>query len=318
MLRILAVTKEHEVLRDIPVLDVKKEHIAWYWVDFSKPTNEEILLLSSYFKFHPLAIEDCLHFLQRPKLEYYNNHSFLVMHAIHKDTLDIQEVDIFLGENFIVSFHLEEVPEIISAWNHFCSSKHTCDQMPVEVLHKIIDKLVDTYFPIVHDIEDRMRQMEVDYQKGTMPSLINETFRVRSQLLQLHYVIGPMRDLLYRMLESKRFLLQDDKKAYFQDIYDHLLKLSQMVMSNREITSEMRDNYISLNSYYMNSIMKKLTVITTIFMPLTFIAGIYGMNFDHMPELRWKYGYFIILGMMLGTGGMMAIWFLKKGWFRND
>lgn len=318
MLRILAITKENRVLTDIPILELKREDIAWYWVDFNKPTDDEISLLSSHFKFHPLAIEDCLHFLQRPKLEYYDRHSFLVIHAIQKDTLDVHEVDLFVGENFIVSFHLEELPEITSVWNHFRTSSKTGQQSHIEILHKIMDKLVDTYFPIVHAIEDRMKQLEQDYRQGTMPSLINETFRIRGDLLQLHYVIGSMRDLLYRVLESKRFLIQEDKKAYFHDIYDHLLKLSQMVMSNREITSEMRDNYISLNSYHMNSIMKKLTVITTIFMPLTFIAGIYGMNFDNMPELKWKYGYFVVLGAMIGIGSIMGWLCFKKGWFRND
>ena len=127
-----------------------------------------------------------------------------------------------------------------------------------------------------------------------------------------------MRELLYRITESKRLAIPTKKLVYFQDIHDHLIKLSDMVESSSEMTSEIRDNYISINSFRMNSIMKTLTVITTIFMPLTFIAGLYGMNFENMPELKWEYGYFLILAIMLLIGIAMMNWFKRKGWFRND
>ncbi len=318
MIRVIAVTKNQKVVTGFG-LDILKEHdIHWYWADFSVPTVEEVELLDTYFHFHPLAIEDCLHFLQRPKLEYYDNHSFLVVHAINQQTLEVDEVDLFVGENFVVSFHLNELQEVNSAWTYFQHSQSTAYKSPMEVAYKIIDKLVDVYFPVVYSIEDRMKNLGNNDKKGSMPSLINETFEIRENLLHLHYVVTPMRDLLYRMLESKRFLIESDKKVYFQDVYDHLIKLGQMIETNRSITAEIRDNYISLNSYHMNSIMKTLTVITTIFMPLTFIAGIYGMNFANMPELSWKYGYFLVLGVMAATGIGMFLWFRKKGWFKNE
>jgi magnesium transporter len=132
----------------------------------------------------------------------------------------------------------------------------------------------------------------------------------------LRHTIIPMRDLLYRMLNSHRLETIQGKKEYFADIYDHLLKLSEMIDANREMTADIRDSYISYNSHQTNRVMKVLTVITTIFMPLTFIAGIYGMNFEHMPELNWDYGYFFILSIMLLIGVGMYVWFKRKGWFR--
>ncbi|MED2972127.1 magnesium/cobalt transporter CorA [Fictibacillus sp. B-59209] len=318
MLRIMSVTKNHEVLLQPSVESLSDDQIAWYWVDFTHPSEEEIKLLSTLFHFHPLAIEDCLQFLQRPKLEYYQGYSFFVMHALDSHSLSAKEVDLFIGENFIVSFHFDELKELDSTWNYFQS---VCDYSaigPIEVGHKIMDKIVDTYFPIVQNIEDHLLDIENNYERGNKHSLIQQTFDVRGDLLKVRRSIFPMRDLMYRILESKRFMISEHKKAYFHDIYDHLIKLSEMIDSNREMTSDIRDNYISLNSYKMNNIMKTLTVITTIFMPLTFIAGIYGMNFRYMPELNWHNGYFIILGCMTALGLSMYFWFRKKGWFDQE
>lgn len=317
MIRILAVDKEKQLLIN-PALDSLSE-MNWYWVDFNMPTKEEILLLSSHFQFHPLAIEDCVHFLQRPKLEYYENLSFLVIHALNKKTLEAYEVDLFIGEKFIVSFHFQDLKEINAVWEMFEKNTDVNRFRPVEIGYKIMDKIVDSFFPMVQELEDHLLSVENYYEsKKATDTLINKVFGVRKDLLKLRRTIMPMRELIYRILESKRFIIQEQKRAYFQDIYDHLLKLSEMIESNRELTSDIRDNYISLNSFRMNNIMKTLTVITTIFMPLTFIAGIYGMNFENMPELKWHLGYYIILGMMFFTGFGMFIWFKSKGWFDSE
>ncbi|MEM1504934.1 magnesium/cobalt transporter CorA [Domibacillus sp. 8LH] len=317
MIRILAVDKEKQLLIN-PALDALVE-MDWYWVDFNMPTKEEILLLSSHFQFHPLAIEDCVHFLQRPKLEYYENLSFLVIHALNKKTLEAHEVDLFMGENFIVSFHFQDLKEMNAVWEMFEKATDVNRFRPVEIGYKIMDKIVDSFFPMVQELEDYLLSVENYYgSKNATDTLINKVFGVRKDLLKLRRTIMPMRELIYRILESKRFIIQEQKRAYFQDIYDHLLKLSEMIESNRELTSDIRDNYISLNSFRMNNIMKTLTVITTIFMPLTFIAGIYGMNFENMPELKWHFGYYIILGMMFFIGFGMFIWFKSKGWFDSE
>lgn len=141
---------------------------------------------------------------------------------------------------------------------------------------------------------------------------MNDVFDIRSDLLKLRKTILPMRDLLYRIINSERLHIPAEQKAYFNDIYDHLIKLTSMVEGNRDMTSDMRDNYLSLNANRMNSIMMTLTIISSIFIPLTFVVGLYGMNFDHMPELHWHYGYYIVLGIMaLMTIGMI-LWFKQK------
>lgn len=317
MIRILAVNKEKQLIIN-PALDTLVE-MDRYWVDFNMPTKEEILLLSSHFHFHPLAIEDCVQFIQRPKLEYYENLSFLVMHALNEKTLEAHEVDLFIGENFIVSFHFQDLKEINSVWEIFKKTTDVSRFRPIEVGYKIMDKIVDNFFPAVQELEDTL--LDIENRSGLKKAgniIINQTFEIRRSLLKLRRTIMPMRELLYRILESKRFIIQEQKRAYFQDIYDHLLKLGEMIESNRELTSDIRDNYISLNSFRMNNIMKTLTVITTIFMPLTFLAGIYGMNFEHMPELKWQFGYYAVLGVMLFVGLGMFIWFKSKGWFDSE
>lgn len=150
-----------------------------------------------------------------------------------------------------------------------------------------------------------------------MDRLLNELFETRNRLLILLHTVNPMRDLLYRMLNSQHLNLNRivERKEYFSDIYDHLLKLSEMVASNREVTADIRDSYLSLNSHQTNKVMKTLTIITAIFAPLTFIAGIYGMNFEIIPELTWAHGYFYILAVMGVIAISMIIWFIKKGWF---
>ncbi|MGI2326325.1 magnesium/cobalt transporter CorA [Planococcus sp. YIM B11945] len=317
MLRILAISQENELLVDPPLATLA--NMKWYWADFNMPTDEETSLLGSYFHFHPLAIEDCIHSLQRPKLEHYENLSFLVFHSLNKNTLEASEVDLFIGENFTVSFHYEELHELNYVWDYFVKSNSLDRLKPVEVVYKIMDKVVDAFFPITDDLEDQLLGIENSAEgklAGNM--IIQKTFEIRKDLLTLRHTVLPMRDLVYRILESKRFIIQEQKRAYFQDIHDHLIKLSQIIESNRELTSDIRDNYISMNSFRMNNIMKTLTVITTIFMPLTFLAGIYGMNFDNMPELHWDSGYYVVLAVMVITSIGMFIWFKFKGWFENE
>ncbi|TWT26394.1 magnesium/cobalt transporter CorA [Planomicrobium sp. CPCC 101110] len=317
MLRILAINKENDLLINPPLDSL--ENMKWYWADFNMPTDEETSLLGSYFHFHPLAIEDCIHSLQRPKLEHYENLSFLVFHTLNEKTLEASEVDLFITENFTVSFHYEDLQEVNYVWDYFQRSKSSDRIKPVEVVYKIMDKVVDSFFPITDKLEDHLLGIEnsrEDQFAGNM--IIQKTFDIRKDLLKLRQTVLPMRDLVYRILESKRFIIQEQKRAYFQDIHDHLIKLSQIIESNRELTSDIRDSYISMNSFRMNNIMKTLTVITTIFMPLTFLAGIYGMNFQYMPELQWEAGYFVVLAVMLFTGIGMFLWFKNKGWFDSE
>lgn len=316
MLRILAVTEDQGWIEDLPLHQLMDTNIKWFWVDFDCPTEEEILHLDTYFHFHPLAIEDCMHLLQRPKVDHYEETHFFVVHAIHPDTLRPEEINFFLGPRGIVTFHLALSQEIEETWRRIREPSTQENRDHNYVAYMIMDKLVDNYFPTLYKIEDQLNELEVQAEtNGNIQAMTEQVYDIRADLLRLRRTVIPMRDLLYRVISSDKIPGVKEQHAYFTDIHDHLLKLTEMIESNREMTADLRDGYDSLRSNRMNAIMKTLTVITTIFMPLTFIAGVYGMNFVHMPELEWSWGYFAVIGVMLVLGLGMFLWFKRKGWF---
>jgi len=315
MLHIYALTKQHQLLHDVSLARVAEPDILWYWVDFDQPTPEEGKLLADYFQFHSLAIEDCFHFTQRPKLDHYEDYHFLVVHSLDPLELDADEIDLFIGKNFLVTFHLDKSREIEEVRHKFVGDRKAQERGPLFVAYLVIDKLVDHYFPTLYQIEEQLDIIEENTSGLKIKTLMDQVFDIRGDLLKIRRTIVPMRDLLYRILNSERVDEYKKHRVYFTDIHDHLLKLTEMIDSNREMTADLRDSYLSLNSNRMNSIMMVLTMITVIFMPLTLIAGIYGMNFDNMPELRMEYGYFAVLGFMVTLAVLMIMWFKRKGWF---
>ena len=319
MIRVMGMTHDHKVVPDIPLERSRDEEYVWIWADFNEPSPEEAELLGCFFRFHPLAIEDCLHVLQRPKMDYYEDYQFLVLHALDPDTLGTVEVNLFIGDRYLVSFHQHRLREMDEAWKNMLKRAHDRKVWvhgPYSAAYMVVDSLVDQYFPCVYAIEDELDELEKMGSRESVELLMNQVFDLRSRLLKLRRTIVPMRDLMYRILNSQHVQGDKEPRAYYADIHDHLLKLSEMIEADREMTADLRDSYISLNSNRMNGIMKTLTVITTVFMPLTLIAGIYGMNFAYMPELSWKYGYFAVLTVMLALGGLMILWFGKRGWFK--
>mgnify|MGYP001944943286 FL=1 len=318
MINFIGITTDNRMETGTEIENIDIVGYQWFWVDFSNPTEEEVIHLSSTFHFHPLAIEDCLHRLQRPKLDYYDDYTFYVTHIVREKENELvkEELDFFVAENFIVSFHQSPAKELQLVWDRLLSQEFSEKWDTYYIFYRILDKIVDNYFPVIYKIEDELAVMEDNTENKSMNNLMNELFETRNMLLNLRHTVNPMRDLLYRMLNSHHLSGIIDRKEYFSDIYDHLLKLSDMVMSNREVTADIRDSYLSLNSHQTNNVMKVLTIITAIFAPLTFIAGIYGMNFENMPELTWKYGYFYSIGLMGAIGVLLYLWFKSKGWFK--
>jgi magnesium transporter len=316
MIRTCAIKETGEVVYDISLNEISASDIKWCWVDFSTPNDSEAQLLGEFFHFHPLAIEDCIdEFSQRPKLDFFEDHIFLVLHAINQKTMISEEVDLFVSEKYIVTFHKNEVTELNYLWDRLQATRGV-KEGPFLIMHAIIDKLVDEYFPTVYVIEHELNSIEDNSENESIHKLMEQLFDVRSDLSRLRRSILPMRDLLYRIVQSERLSYLKDQKIYFNDVHDHLLKLVEMIESYREFSADIRDSYLSVNSNTMNSIMMTLTVITTIFMPLTFIAGVYGMNFEFMPELKWRYGYFVIIGIMLLIAIVMFYLFRARGWLR--
>ncbi|MBO3079714.1 magnesium and cobalt transport protein CorA [Mammaliicoccus sciuri] len=291
------------------------EDKKWIWVDLNEPTKEESEILVDYFDFHPLSVEDATQVQQRPKFKQYDDYQFIVFHALDLKTLESEEVDIFIGDDFIVTFHRERYEEIDTIKRKLFNETIEINE-PKDILLNILDDIVDNYFPFIYDIEDKVFNFEDRHNLDiTTKTLIDDTFDLRQELLIIKRTVQPMKDLVYRMREGKVLHLNEQQFLYITHINDHLMKQMEMVDSSREMTSDIRDNYISLNSFKMNNIMKILTIYSVVFMPLTLIAGIYGMNFTNMPELEWHSGYYIVLIIMAVIAIIMLIVFKKKRWF---
>lgn len=314
MIHTLGLTLDQQLVTDFPLEDIKKNRFEWYWVDFDEPTAQENKLLESFFNFHPLAVEDALTRLQRPKVDYYDDYFFTVIHKLNPEELIAEEVNLFVSPKFIVTYHKLPVAEFDIVRKRLISHPNRWERGTIFVMYQTIDKLVDGFFPLIYNIEDHLNSIEDELDYKNSVDLMHDVFDLRSDLLHIRRTVLPMRDLLYRILSSNRLNLIPQEKAYFGDIHDHLVKLTEMVESNRELTADMRDSHMSMNAIRMNNIMMTLTIVSTIFIPLTFIAGIYGMNFTNMPELEWHYGYFIILGFMLFVVIYMLTFFKRRGW----
>ncbi|WJP98242.1 magnesium/cobalt transporter CorA [Macrococcus bovicus] len=286
------------------------------WVDMSEPTLHENLLLSQFFHFHPLSIEDAVSVRQRPKYKEYDDYLFYVFHAIDLNTMKPEEIDVFINDILVVTYHKEHSEEVDKVWNMMIHKKDNSKASTSEIMFLTLDAIVDNYFPFVYELEDKVFSFEDRHSVDISTEvLIEETFDLREDLLLIRRTVLPMRDLVYRLLEGRIMSLSKKQKIFLHHINDHLIKQVEMIESSREMTADIRDNYISLNSFKMNNIMKILTIYSVIFMPLTLLAGIYGMNFDVMPELHWKYGYLGVWIVMLVITFGMILYFRRKNWF---
>jgi len=317
MIRITAVTHDHQLITDLSIEQVDFSQHRWWWIDYSEPTHTETETLYTDLHFHPLAIEDCIQAWQRPKMDYYDEFSFFATHTPGPEKYDQYQIDFFVGSNFIVTYHKHVLKDVHDVWHAMHIAKSLKKWDPYRVFYEVMDNVVDNFFPIIANLEDKINEVEESQMNRSlnMDYLLNRLINLRHELLELRHTINPIRDLFYRMLNSHRLPGINSRREYFMDIYDHLLKLSANVDSNREITNDIRDNFMSINSYQQNKVIQVLTVITSIFAPLTFIAGIYGMNFVNMPELKWHYGYYGVMALMLAITVAMILLFKKKGWF---
>lgn len=316
MIRTIGFTDENKLIFDFPLSEVHTRAFQWYWVDFSEPSKEEVDLLHSFFHFHPLAIEDCVQGLQRPKINYYDDYTFFILHTIRPKSLKAEELSMFFGENYIVTFHLDEVPELENVRERIIKNPTKWSGGHTLIAYHVMDEVVNNYFPILYAIEDKLNDIEENISPSTVHLSMDFVFDVRRDLLRLRRTFIPMQELLYQMLNSDRLAFPVNEQAYFNIVHDHLLRLIEMLELNRDLTADIRDMQLSINSNQMNRIMMTLTIISSVFIPLTFIAGIYGMNFEYMPELHWRYSYAIVLGAMLVIGVSMLLLFKHKGWLR--
>lgn len=293
-------------------------HPGILWVDIEMPTAEEYSLLENRFKFHYLALEDCRNRQNRTKLDEYKGYSFLVLQVLlarnQRNRLQFEELKVFLGENYLVTIHHQPISFLDEVYAR-CQQKQELISKGVDFLfYTLLDTLVDQYLPFFDTINDDVERLEEMIFLDPAKEHLNELFQLRRQLVALRRVLSPLRDILNLLLNPGTGCLPETHRAYFLDIYDHILRSLETVDTSHDLLNGLFEMYLSLVSNKLNVVMKTLTIITTIFMPLTLIAGIYGMNFENLPELKWRYGYFITLGIMGVVTGAMLLFFRNKKW----
>lgn len=300
---------------DVPIERISLGQEHFFWVDFSQPTEKEAQYLSSVFKFHHLAIEDCVHMFQRPKVDDYGEYRFFVFHAPMEEEAQPDEINLFVGQNYLVSFHKSPNPVIERIWHLLQETPERLEKGTDYLLYLVVDGLVDSYLPLLNRLGEELEDLEARHLPNLSQEMINRIFAIRKKLLSLRRSVEPLNDVLNSIMHPEDDRWKTKYRVFFRDVQDNVIRLMDMTEVYRHMGLDLIESLVSLNSQRMNRVMVILTVITTIFMPLSFIVGIYGMNFDNMPELHWKYGYFMVLGLMAFIAWSMVHWFKHKNWF---
>ena len=287
------------------------------WVRIAAPTAEDFRLLADGFGFHPLAIEDCQHGHQRPKIEEYPGYYYIVLYEADMDAdsnLLLHELNIFLGRNYIVTLHnqpLVSIPTAERLWRSRCDQKDFGNGM---LTYLVIDTIVDDYMPLLDTMSDRLDDLQEKIFEDFHQDALKEIFRIKKQLLLLRRAVVPLRDVFNVLMRREQPLFPRETMIYFQDVYDHLIRIADTIDTLREIVTSTMDAFLTISGNRMNFVMKRLTSISAILMSVTLVAGIYGMNFTVMPELGWRYGYVGALGLMLVLAVSLYIYFRRINW----
>ncbi len=297
--------------------EIVDKNDATIWVDVVDPTSEEIARIGTKFGFHPLALEDVERGGQRPKIDQYDDYQFIVFYGLttESDRCKSHEVDIFVGKHYMVSFHDGRLPvigETASRWRAHIADmgKHG----PGFLLYSLLDSLVDGYFPVLDDVADRADRLEETIMLQGQPGLHAEILQLRRDLLMIRRVAGPERDIMNVLVRRDPPLFGKTEIAYFQDVHDHLLRISDSVDIYRDMLASVLDANLSMISYSLNIVVKRLTSSSIILMSITVVAGIYGMNAKFMPELDWRLGYPFALALMAAVALIEIAIFRRIDW----
>ena len=288
------------------------------WADVSDPTSKDFDELAEEFSFHPLSIEDCRNAHQRPKVEEFPGYYFIVLYEAElvgpEDDLELRELNIFLGPNYLVTVHSRPIRAIETARRLWSEWTDRADHGAGLLAYLLIDAIVDDYMPLLDVLSDRMDDLEDQIFGDFQPEAIQEIFRIKKQLLFLRRTITPLRDVFNTMLRREQPIFPRETHVYFQDVFDHIIRVADTVDTLRDMLSSTMDAYLSVSGNRMNMVMKRLTSIATILMSVTLVAGIYGMNFDFMPELKWRFGYVYALLSMIAIGLGLYFYLRKIKW----
>ena len=275
--------------------------------------------IGKHYDLHPLTLEDILHTGQRPKFEDLDNYLFVVLMMLRFDDESqrvlSEQVSLILGSNFVISFQ-ENIGDVFEQIrDRIRNTKGRIRKMGADYLmYALLDAVVDHYFGILEKLGEKIESLEEELVGDPSERTLQQIHRLKREMVHLRKSVWPLRELINGLERSESDLIEETTGVYLRDVYDHTIQIIDTVESFRDMVSGMLDIYLSSISNRMNAVMKVLTIIATMFIPLTFVAGIYGMNFEHMPELKWRYGYAAVWLVMLVVAGLMILYFKRKKW----
>ncbi|MBU1853322.1 MAG: magnesium/cobalt transporter CorA [Candidatus Omnitrophica bacterium] len=317
---------QEKVLKKIEECTSFKEKDSVSWINIDGIYEIDIIeKIGKQFNLHPLVLEDIVNTGQRPKIEDFDDYIFIVLKMISynesKSEIESEQVSLILGPNFVISFQEREGDVFNSIRERIRNSKGRIRKMKSDYLaYTLLDAIIDNYFIIIEKLGERIEGMEDTLIKNSTPQTLQLIHSLKQDTIFLRKSVWPLREVINSLERSESKLIQESTDVFLRDIYDHTIQVIDSIETFRDTVSGMVDIYLSSVSNKMNEVMKLLTMIATIFIPITFVAGIYGMNFNpgvsawNMPELNWKYGYLCALGLMLIIALLMIAYFKRRKW----
>jgi magnesium transporter len=289
---------------------------ARLWIETSDGEKEVATFFEQVLKLHPLAVEDILQDRPSPKVEDYGEYLYVVAHAPQhvNGELTTYEVDLVWNAQWLVTHRHQDVSAISALREELKRNPRTLEKGPAFVAHAILDRMVDSYVPIVDAWDDEVDQVESDVVENPSRQVLQRIFHLKRALQGMRRSALHQREVLHRLSRGEFDLVPQNALPFYRDIYDHFLRVVDLADSYRDLLSGSLDAYLSVTSNRMNEVMKTLTLVATILLPLTFIVGVYGMNFDHMPELHWQYGYLYVWMVIVAVALSMVWLFRRRGW----
>ncbi len=324
---ILELEPREQVVTTSDLAVIAAAHAAgkMFWLELDEETADQTAFLEHTLKIHPLVIEDVWKDVGLPKVEDYDEYVQIIIHGIREDDrassdvpLELAELDILIGKNFVVTHaHDEKVCAITPVQGEILRNPKLLKKGPAWVAHAVMDRMVDEYMPLIDKFDEQVDGIETQILEGSTKSdreVIPRIIRIKRSLQMLRRITIHQREILLRLARAEFDEIPRELVPFYRDVYDHFARVTELVDSYRELVTSLLEAQFSMQSNRMNEIMKRLTIISTIMLPLSLIAGIYGMNFKHMPELEWLYGYPFALGLMACVATFIVVFFRKKRW----
>ena len=323
--KISVIDYDQNNIQEKEVKDIKecfpfKDKPTVTWVNIDGLHDIEVIeKIGNYFEVHPLVLEDILNTDQRPKMENFDKYFFFIVKMLYFDEklqeVHTEQVSLILGENFVISFQ-ESIGDVFdSIRERIRNSKGRIRSRGTDYLiYALLDAIVDNYFIILEKIGENVESMEEDLITNPTPSTLQDIYNLKREMIYLRKSVWPLREVISGLQREESALIQESTDIYLRDLYDHTIQVIDTIETFRDMVSGMLDMYMSSVSNKMNEVMKVLTIFAAIFIPLTFVAGIYGMNFEIMPELHWQWGYLMVWIIIICVTLSMIIYFKRKKW----